>query len=384
MKKLRFMQVGWMLLLAALVLGVSFISPALASNRAARHTNAATAPGTSTTAINTLVYLTLGMLQPQFQQHLDQQVPVTVNSDINSIVGTMPTQDQAWARTMATTLIQPNATLQSLVPRQNGLDMTIQVALYPGDPQPITASILVSFSVLDSSTVQVSTSPLSGPTLSSGPQSTFQVPIGVLTAIKSTPNCGSSALAMNLQIPVSVGQTAATSTQTLAAQASLSGHGNPMAVKLNSNTRDNSSDNTFIEIPASELASLSSSVGNIPVGNNFTAQNMRISVQGQTLQLLSDIYWAGINLGTATTTIVPGASGGNLVMNVTNTSFSLFGLFNFPMNSYNQQIEQILNTKIGNAFAGMFTVATAAIGPNSQLPCAKSDSLVLSGTSTIG
>jgi len=323
-------------------------------------------------------------LQPRFQQNLDQQVPDDVNNAINALVGKLPAQDQVWTREMASTLIQPTASLQSLVPQQNGLAMHILLALYPGDPKPISAGILVSFSLLDSSTVQVSTSALgNGPALSSGPQSTFQVPIGTLTAVNTTPGCGNSALALHLQIPVALGQTAAISTQTQPALASVSGHGNPMAVMANGKQRDSSA-NTFIEVPAASISALSSSIGNMQVDSNFTAKNIRINVQGSNIHILSDIYWAGLNVGTADTTAAPGASGGNLTMHVTSTSFSLFGLFNFPMNSYNQQIEQTLNSKIGTAFAGKFSVATAAIGPNSQLPCAKSDSLVLTGTSSIG
>ncbi len=381
MKKLRFIQTGWVLLLAALVLGVSFITPALATTNTARHTNARQAAGTS---VGASIYLSLGLLEPRFQQNLDQQVPQDVNSAIDALVSKLPPQDQVWTREMAATLIQPSAALQSLVPQQNGLAMNILLALYPGDPRPISAGILVSFSLLDSSTVQVSTSPLNnGPALSSGPQSTFSVPMGTLTSVNTTPGCGDSALALHLQIPVSLGQTASISTQGQAALASVSGQGNPVAITLGNSQRDSGA-NTFIEIPAASLSALSGSMGNMPVDSSFTAENIRINVQGSTIHILSDIYWSGLNVGTADTTMVPGASGGSLAVHVTNTSFSLFGLFNFPMNSYNQQIEQTLNSKLGPAFAGKFNVSAAAIGPNSQLPCAKSDSLVLTGSSSIG
>ncbi|HLX57618.1 MAG TPA: hypothetical protein VKR83_11390 [Ktedonobacteraceae bacterium] len=387
MKKSHFIRTGWILLLATLVLGVSFITPALASSNIARHTAAHAQPAAST-AISATVYLTLGMLQPKFQQGLDRQVPVDVNNDINAMVSSMPAQDQGWARTMATTLIQPTASLQSLVPQQNGLAMTILLSLYPGDPKPTSAGMLVSFSVLDSNTVQVSTGALNNtPPLSSGPQSTFQVPIGVLTTTNATPACGDSALALHLQIPVALGQsslTSATSAQTRPAQASAAGHGNPMAVMLNSHKQDLSDTYTYIEIPAASLTSLNGSFGNIPVSGGFTAQNIRVTFEGSTIHILSDIYWSGLNLGTADTTIAPAASGGNLVLNVTNTNFSLFGLFNFPMNNYNQQIQQMLNSKIGNAFVNLFTVTHAAIGRNSLIPCAKSDSLILTGYSNLG
>ena len=381
MKKLRFIRGGWVLLLAALVLGTSFLTPALASTHTARNSNARAAAGTS---VNATVYLTLSTLQPMFQSNLARQVPVDMNNAIASIVAKLPAQDQGWTREMATTLIQPSATLQNLVTQQNGMAMYIRIALYPGDPKPINAGLLISFSVLDSSTIQASASPLNnGPDLASGPQNTFQIPIGVLNGVNTTPSCGASALSLHLQIPVSLGSTASTSTQTQSGLANVSAHGNPMAVIQNSKQQD-SGVNTFIEIPAASLAALSGSIGSMPVSSSFTAQNIRIMVEGSDIHLLADVYWSGLNVGTADTTIAPGASGGNLTMHVTNTNFSLFGLFNLPMNSYNQQIEQTLNSKLGTAFAGKFNVTNAAIGGSSQLPCAKIDSLVLTGTSSIG
>src|SRR5579859_825591 len=380
MKKLRFIRAGWVLLLAALVLGVSFLTPALASTNSARHSNTKAATGMP---VDATIYLTLSTLQPKFQSSLEQRVPEDMNNAIDALVSKLPAQDQVWTREMATTLIQPSATLVNLTTQPDGMAMSIQIALYPGDPKPINAGLLISFSVLDSSTIQTSASPMNnGPDLASGPQDTFQVPIGTVKGVNTTPNCGASALSLHLQIPVSLGSTASTSTQ--AAVANVSGHnGNPMAVMLGSKQHD-SGVNTFIEIPASSLSALSGSIGTMPVGSSFTAQNIRISVQGSAIHILSDIYWSGMNVGTADTTIAPGASGGNLTMHVTNTNFSLFGLFSFPMNSYNQQIEQMLNAKLGTAFGGQFSVTSAAIGPNSQLPCAKSDSLVLTGTSSIG
>jgi len=64
---------------------------------------------------------------------------------------------------------------------------------------------------------------------------------------------------------------------------------------------------------------------------------------------------------------------------VLSTNLSIFDLFTFPLNSYNQQIQQTLNSKLGNAFAGKFYVAQARIGPNGLLSCAARDSLVLAG-----
>ena len=337
------------------------------------------------TSVDATIYTTLSTLEPRFQSSLAQRVPEDMNNAINALVNKLPPQDQTWTREMATTLIQPSATLVNLVTQPDGMAMYIQIALYPGDPHPINAGLLISFSVLDSSTIQSSASPLgNGPALASGPQDTIQIPIGVVNGVNTTPNCGASALAFHLQIPVSLGATASASTQTQAAVANVSRHsGNPMAVMLGGKQHD-AGTNTFVEIPASSLAALGSSIGTMPVGNGLTAQNIRIQVEGSTIHVLADVYWSGLNIGTADTTIAPGASSGKLTLSVTNTTFSVFGLFNIPMNSYNQQIQQTLNSKLGNAFGGQFYLTNAGIGPNSQLPCAKSDSLVLTGSSSIG
>ena len=139
------------------------------------------------------------------------------------------------------------------------------------------------------------------------------------------------------------------------------------------------SGNAFIEVPATSLSSLGSSIGTMPVSSSFTAKNVRIVVQGSNIHILSDIYWSGLNIGTADTAVAPGATGGKLVLYVLSTNLNIFNLFSFPLNSYNKQIQQTLNAKLGNAFNGKFYVAQAGIGPNSQLPCAAGDSLVLAG-----
>ncbi len=379
MKKLRFIQAGWVLLLAVLVLGVSVINPALATTNTTRHSSANKQLAAST-SLNASIYVTLAMMEPRFQDGISRRVPQSFNSAINALISKLPAQDQGWALEMATTLIQPSATLQNLVTQPGGLAATISISLYPGDPKPTIATMLFSFSVLDSSTIQVSANPINGgPALASGPVDTLQMPLGRVNSVNTTPNCGQAALDFNLQIPVSLGQA---STQSQLPIANTVGHGNPMATMLPAINNDAA--NTFIEIPASSLASIGSSIGSLPVGSSFTAQNIRVSVQGKNLYIQSDIYWNGLNIGTADSTIAPSASGGKLVLTVTNTSLSVFGLFSIPINSYNAQIQQTLNSKLGNAFAGKFSVAQAGIGPTSQLPCAKGDSLVMSGTSALG
>src|ERR1700730_10708268 len=87
MKKLRFIRAGWVLLLAALVLGVSFLTPALASTHIARHSNARAAAGTS---VEATVYLTLSTLQPMFASSLARRVPSDMNNAIDALVSKLP------------------------------------------------------------------------------------------------------------------------------------------------------------------------------------------------------------------------------------------------------------------------------------------------------
>jgi hypothetical protein len=257
----------------------------------------------------------------------------------------------------------------SLYPQQGGLAMRLHLSLYPGDPQAITSSTLIKFSVQNSSTVEVSATPINGgPSLVNGPLTTFHMPLGSLNSVYSTPGCGSSALALNLQFPVALGQ--------------ASSQAQPLTSNVSTTTSKQfvaGNDNAFIEVPAASLSSLGSSIGTMPVSSSFTAKNIRLVIQGANIHILSDIYWSGLNIGTADTTVAPGAAGGNLVLYVLSTNLSIFNLFSFPLNSYNQQIQQTLNAKLGNAFNGKFYVAQAGIGPNSLLPCAAGDSLVLAG-----
>ena len=370
MKYLRFLRAGWILVLAMLVLGITIMTPALASNSTTRHTTQTqTTRQANSSSLNAIVYLTTGSLASTFQNRIDQQVPNAVNAAISNMVSTLPAKDQGWATEMATTLIQPSASLVNLYPQQGGLVMTLRLSLYPGDPKAITSSMLIRFSVLDSSMVQVSATPLNGgPSLVNGPLTTFHMPLGSLNSIRATPGWGNAALALNLQFPVALGETTS-QVQHLASNISTTASKNLSAGNINS----------FIEIPAASLSSVSNSIGSMPVGNNFTAKNVRIVVQGSNIHILSDIYWSGFNLGTADTTAAPYAAGGNLVLYVLSTNLSIFNLFTFPLNSYNQQIQQTLNSKLGNAFAGKFYVAQAGIGANGLLPCATGNSLVLAG-----
>jgi hypothetical protein len=388
MKYSRFMQAGWVMLLATLLLGL-VVTPAGAESSTTRQ---ATQRSGNATSVGATIYITRGTLVPLFQSRIDQQVPGAVNSAINNVVSGLPRQDQGWALQMANTLIQPSATLTSLTTQAGGIVTSLQVSLYPGDPRPINLSMLVSLRVLNSSTVQVSASPLNGgPALVSGPLATFQVPIGQLNSISTTPGCGDAALALKLQFPVALGhaQTQGQVRQNTALNAytsmSTSNQGqsqsNPDMIRNTPSTNANA----YIEIPASSLASMGNSVGDLPINSSMTAKNVNIGVQSSNLVINADVYDSFLGkIGTATTTAAPTAAGGSLAVHVLSTTITFLNIFTFPYDSYNAQIQQTLNSKLNRALAGKFTVTRAAIGPNAHVPCAAGDSLVLTGVASLG
>ena len=374
MKHKIYLRVGWVLLLTLLVITL-VVTPAKA---AMRHTRSQQ----DTTPLNATIYLTSGTLSPIFQSRVNQQVPSAVGAAIAAIVSKLPAVDQGWASTMATTVIQPAAVLTSLAPQQGGLAASLRISLYPGDPKPINASMLIKFSILDSSTVQVSVQPLPGsPTLVSGPITTLHIPVGQLSSILATPNCGDSALAVNLQVPISLGATSAGQTGQITS--------NLVAMRQQQTlpqmpTALASGVNTYVEIPATSLAALGNSLGSFPISSNMSAQNLQISVQGSDIVVTSDIILgSSFKVGTAVTTVQPTATGGNLAVNVLSTTLTVLQVFTFPTNSYNAQIQQSLNAKLGTALSGKFNISDASIGTNSHVPCTASDSLVLTGTTSL-
>jgi hypothetical protein len=326
-----------------------------------------------TTMLAANFYLPTSALQPLFQDKINQQVPIAVNNAIAGIVSKLPASTQIWAGQMAQTLIQPSATLVSLTPQQDGLATKLRISLYPGDPQPINANMLVTFGVKDASTIQVSAQATkNGPALVNGPLATFHLPVGQLNSIQTTPNCGVAALALGLQLPISLGSSG-TSTQ----QAS--------SVKVQQLSQDvpaNATTPAYVEIPASSLAKLGPSIGTIPLNSSMSAQNIRVAIQGTQLVVTSDILLGSLQIGTATTLVTPTAINGNLAVNVTKTTLNVL-IMSFQYNTYNQQIQQLINGKLSKALTGKFTVNRAAIGANSSVPCAAGDSLILSGTSSL-
>ncbi|MBV9258108.1 MAG: hypothetical protein JO215_08830, partial [Ktedonobacteraceae bacterium] len=106
MRERKYRQIGVALLLPIIALPL-LVMPA----RAAQHSGFSATRNLGTTPINATVYLTTDALQPIFQARINQQVPGTVNNAISAIINNMPANDRGWAGQMATTLIQPSATL---------------------------------------------------------------------------------------------------------------------------------------------------------------------------------------------------------------------------------------------------------------------------------
>ena len=380
MKHKRLIQSGWVLLLSTL-LSVLLVAPVNAFHRQATHRLDATM--TSTSAI---IYLPTATLAPVFQGRINQEVPAAANDAITGMVAGLPVADRGWAREMAATLLQPTAILVRLAPQQGGLATTLRLSLYPGDPQPITASMLIKFSVQSPTTIGVSAQPMAGsPALVSGPVSTFRTPIGQLNSITATPNCGDSALSVGLRVPISLGQGEAmpqVHQRAITSTTSLNNMQQPLTSRKQQATPHHAS--AYVEVPATSLASMGSSIGSLPINSNLTAENIQIAVQDSNIVVTSDIVLGtSFRIGVATTTVQPTAANGDIAVHVLSTQLTVFGIFTFPYDTYNQQIEQTLNQKLATALTGKFIVTDAAIGPNSQVPCAASDSLVLTGTTSL-
>lgn len=379
MRNTRFIQASWSLLLAILLVGL-MVTPVSAASTAPRRP----AHRQDTASLGATIYLSTSTLRSLFQSKLNQEAPSAINSAISGMVSKLPPQDQGWAYAMATTLIQPSASLLSLAPQHAGLATTIRLSLYPGDPHPITSSMLIGFSVANASTVQVSAHPLNGsPALVNGPLTTFQIPVGQLNGINTTPLCGDSALAVHVHFPVTIGPLP-TPPPPQGLSASVQSHTSRVSYSA---VKRLSPDGVaaYVEIPSSSLAAMGPAIGSWQINSSLTAENIRIGTQGGNLVIGADIYLGtSFRLATTLTTIAPSASGGNLVVHVLDTAVTIFDIFTFPYDTYNQQIESILNSVLSGALGNKLYVTSAKVGANSHVPCAAGDSLMLTGTASIG
>jgi hypothetical protein len=352
----------------------------------------------SSNTIDANVYMPTEALKSVFQDQMNQQVAGLTSSMIAKMLANASSTDQHWMQEMATALLQPSATLTDLTPQKDGLTAKLNISMYSGDSRPVNTSMLVTLSVRDASTIQVSVQPASGGAqLANGGQATtLTMPIGQLKSIKTTTDCGNMALNVNVQLPFAL-NTSQTNTQSQnnqvaqVPQSSLPANQTLTDIQKSqvASTSQNQAANTlesYVEIPASSLSTMGSSIGSFPIPNSpLQAQNLRISTQGNNLVIVSDIAFArtGIVVGTATTLAQPTAQNGNLVLLITSTTVKV-AFLNFPDNSYNQQLQDTINGDLNNAIAGRFTVDSVGIGGGTPLPCAATDSLVLHGTTNLG
>lgn len=342
------------------------------------------------------IYLTHDILQQRFQASLAQQLPKLKQSAINGLTGSLP----GWAGQFANSLLDPSVSLTALTPQQGGLRADLNVSLYQGDPQPIKLAMLVTFQIANSNTIQVNGQALPGqPVLISGPLTTISLPIGQLTSIQATPDCGNANLQIGLQLPIDVtpkatSTTSQTANNTILATLPVASHPAQYAplsaqVSMQAQSNQNAQETlpASVEVPGSSLASLAASVGTISINQTLQAQNLRLSVQNRQYVATADIVGnvfgnPTLKLGTATTTIIPAAVNGQLQMHVQNTSVHILFL-TLPIDTDNQQIEQALNTKVAGALNGRVFISSVAVGPTTQVPCAAPDSLVVSGSAMI-
>jgi hypothetical protein len=379
MRYTRFIQASWTLLLTILLVGM-MVTPVSAANTMPRQP----VHHQGTASLGATIYLSTSTLRSLFQSKLNQEAPSAVGRAISGMVSKLPRQDQGWAYEMATTLIQPSATLLSLAPQHAGLATTIRLSLYPGDPHPITSSMLIGFSVANASTVQVSAHPLNGsPALVNGPLTAFHIPVGQLNSINTTPRCGDCGLAVHVHFPVTIGPLP-TPPPPQGLSASVQSH----TSRVNYSALKRFSPrgvSTYVEIPSSSLAAIGPAIGSWQINDSLTARNIRIGTQGSNIVIGADIFLGtSFRLATTITTIAPSASGGNLVVHVLNTAVTIFDIFTFPYDTYNRQIEDILNSVLNGALGNKLYVTSARVGSNRHVPCAAGDSLMLTGTASIG
>lgn len=357
MKRKRYIQAGGLLMIAAvLLLGLADVSGI---------THGAAPQATTTKPINVTIYLTTKTLGQIFENRINQML----RSAVSDSVSKLPAQNREWALKVATTLLEPNASVTSLVPQPEALSVTVRVSLYTGDPQPLNARMQISFTVVSPSVVQVSVKPLAGsPSFANGSGTTIQVPLGQLRAIHTMSTCGDTALAMNLQFPLSLGQVSSVSGETLPS----SGHRQESPVGIS------------LGLPAPSLATIGDSVGTMPINGAMSAKNVRIQAQNGMLNITSDLYLGSLNIGSSKTAVETTASGGNLAVHVVHTSVQLLHILPFPYDIYNQQLESTLNAKLQSAFMNKMYVTQSAIGTSAQVPCAPSDGLLVTGTAYVG
>jgi hypothetical protein len=400
MKRIFYRQGGWVPLLMLVLLFLS-VTPVSAANQTQQQRR------TTTSNLPASVYLAMDSLQPLFQDQISQQVSSLSGSMLNNMLGSLPAADLVWARALAGALIRPSATLKQLTPQSNGLDAKLSLSLFPGDPRPIDAGMLVTFSVRDASTIQVSAQSDPGsPQLVNGPLTTLAIPFGQLESISTTAGCGNFGLKIDIQVPVTLAPTSNQSQNNQVVQSTLSGN-RTMAdlqqrhVAYATVKRASSTLNAYAEITNSSINALGSAMGALSIGSvkippfgptvALTAENIQINTQGTGLEIMASIYTqqlGHIKVANAVAFAQPSAANGQLMMTITSLKVNpVIGPIQLPAlptsvtDSYQTQLRNMLNSDLGNALAGQFTVNSVSVGGGPS--CAASDSLILQGTTNL-
>jgi hypothetical protein len=382
----RSIYICWGLVIAFLLLGT--ITPVIAAPTEPKIPITTHAAST----LNAKIYLTHDTLAQLFQTSIDQQLPQITDKTIKGMVNSSPADEQGWIGQIAHALVQPSATLTELIPQTNGFNAGLKLSLYAGDPKPTTSNMLVTFNILNASTIQVSSQALPGSKpLITGPLTTIQVPMGTLTNIQTTPTCGAANLELGLQVPLAStqGQTTSSKYQASSDQQTIK----TSLLSLETQSKQAQQQKTaqvvpaYVEVPFSSLTTLTAGIGTMPINKSLEAQNIKLTVQNGKLVVTADIISLVfgspiLKLGTATTIIEPQAANGKLMLQVDKTTLNVL-IFTFSADSYNQQIQQSLNAQIGNALGNDLNISDASMGPNAAIPCAAADSLMLTGTTSI-
>ncbi len=315
-------------------------------------------PKDDPTAVN--IYLPISAMQQQFQQSISQQLPDQFNQSLSQQTQSLPSDTRALVGQLIGEVFQPSATLTQLTPEQGGLVSTINVSLFPNDPNPLSFSMLLSFNKINSHAAEVDASAVPGQPAppSTGPQSTFDVGgFGTLNSIAPTPGCGDSALKMNIS-----------PSQTPPPPNSGQGAGFPL----------------FIEVPAAAFQAGAAAQGNMQIGAGFSAQDIQVSLQGGAMVVSTQIAFEGVQVGSTMTTIQLSAANGQLIGTVTNTQVNVGGLFTLPVDAFNQDIQQMINQELSGMIGNMLYVTSVNFGPTAAIPCATPGNMLLGGTAAGG
>ena len=93
-------------LLTVLALCALFTLPVQAASRNFQVALPTSLKASTSTSVNADVYLTGQMLQPMFQDSINQSIPQMLSSSLSTMVKQLPQQDQGWALQRASALLQ--------------------------------------------------------------------------------------------------------------------------------------------------------------------------------------------------------------------------------------------------------------------------------------